>query len=93
MAQKDPAMIDILAIYDLDHGETVELRELTADEVADNGEALYAAKRQQYPPPRYILKLGVAQDMQSFLTNYPRFRDGAPTETGQSNPTKGDTPP
>lgn len=73
---------DFLVIYDLDQGKTVELRELTADEVADNGEALYAAKREEYPPPRHILEIGVAPDLKSFLATYPRYQDGAPTDGG-----------
>lgn len=79
-------MIDLIAIRDNETGDTVELRELTDAEVADNGAELMAAKRQQYPPPQYELVHGAAPSLEAFTRNYPRFQaatppdDAAPTE-------------
>ncbi len=73
-------MIDLIAIRDNENGETVELRELTQAEVADNGAELMAAKRQQYPPPRYELVHGAAPSIAAFCKNYPRFEAPAAEE-------------
>lgn len=70
-------MIMILALRDNETGQVLELREMAAHETGDQGTALFAAKRQQYPPPRYELVIGVAPTLEMFTKNYPRFA-GAP---------------
>jgi len=70
-------MMTLLALRDNETGTVLEFRALEAHETADHGQAIFAAKRQQYSPPRYELVIGVAPTLEAFTTNYPRFA-GAP---------------
>jgi hypothetical protein len=66
-------MVEILAIRDNETGLVPELREVPETEDVAK---LFVARREKFPPPRYDLVLGMAESMDAFLTNYPRFRRG-----------------
>lgn len=80
-------MIDVLAIRDNETGKVLELRALEQHEVGDHGQAIFAAKRQQYPPPRYELVIGIAPTVEAFTKNYPRFA-GTPIASDADKTTK-----
>jgi len=58
-----------IAVRDHDAGKPLSVSDVTPKSL----ESEFATARKQYPPPRYEVVLGMADNLEAFLKAYPRF--------------------